>query len=350
MGKSTHTAYESSDLLLTIEETYSESKIIILGCLTSWILCRLNFGCIWLILLLYICRTYYELTTRRIHRAIRDETRRYHAQRILAAGETVNWLNELLDKIWYLYEQPLCQEIVQHVNAGLSGAITRPGEASPQRVVLHSLAAIEHPLHFNRVKIAQRPDSDIIIIESEFTLQVRQRHTHGLHLLHHTAHEPLINLRVYHTDRQKHADHDREIQIRELVAAGILRLEIDCSRSHPAILQPQIELRGQPKMDCSVRTLSHHNFPFEFAHHVDWRDILEMHIGEVLRRAFKSPLSLPLSWPFVGSLGERVLVRIMRWLWQVERYWEHSWLFVSTVDFRVELVKPQPSMHGNDAA
>lgn len=74
MGKSTHTAYEISDILLTIEKTYSESKIIIVGRLISWTLCPLNFSFVWLILLLYICRTYYELTTRRIHRAIRDET------------------------------------------------------------------------------------------------------------------------------------------------------------------------------------------------------------------------------------------------------------------------------------
>jgi Ca2+-dependent lipid-binding protein len=324
MGKSTHTAYEFSNLVLTIEQTYSESKIIILGCLTSWTLCRLKFGCVWLILLLYICRTYYKLTTRRIKRAIRDETRRYHARKILAAGETVNWLNELLDRIWHLYEQPLCQQIVQHVNAGLSGGISIPGKPSPRRVVLHSLAPIEHPIHFTRVKVVQRPDSDTIILESEFTLRIRQLHTHGFHLFHHASNEPLVNLRVHHTDK-KGADHDLEIQIRELVASGILRLEIDCSRSHPAILQPHIELRGQPNMDCSVRPLSHHTFPFEFEfpHHVDWRTVLEMQIREVLRRAFKTPLSLPLSLPFVGLLGERVLVRTMRWLWQVERYWEH---------------------------
>ncbi|RHZ57465.1 uncharacterized protein CDV56_101833 [Aspergillus thermomutatus] len=303
MGKSINTTYD------TIEQIYSESKIIIVGCLASWALCRLRFGCIGLLLVLSICRTYYELTTRRIQRAIRDETRRHHAQRILARGETVHWINELLDRIWHLYERPLCEQIVQHVNAGLSRTVSKPGEPAPQRVVLHSLASIERPLRFNRVHIAHRPDSDTMILEGEFTL-------------HQTAHEPLINLRVHHhTNPHKQTSHDLEIQIREFTGVGILRLEIDCSGSHPAIRQPQIELRGQPKMDCTVKTLSHHNFPFHFAHHVDWRKVVEMQIREGLGRAFKSPLPLPL----VKLLGEGLLVKILQWLWQVERYWErHS--------------------------
>ncbi|EAW08557.1 uncharacterized protein ACLA_032930 [Aspergillus clavatus NRRL 1] len=307
MGKSTAKATpEISSILFILEQTYAESKIIIVACLTSWTLCRLHFSSIWLFLLLGICRTAYQLSIQRAQRSIRDESRRYHAQKILGRGETVHWVNHVLDKVWHLYERPICEHIVRQVNAGLP-----PG----QRVVLRSLASVERPLRLNRVRISHYGKPGNMILEGEFVVEIRPFQAPGFHLVERIT-EPLIDLTVLQSAGRKNQNHDLEVQVREFVGAGVIRLEIDCQGLQPCILQPQIELQGQPMIDCTVKTLSQHHFPFHFAHQVDWRKVVEMQIREGLGRAFRSPLPLPF------ALGENALVKIMRWLWQMDRCWD----------------------------
>lgn len=307
MGKSTaSTTPDLSFLLSNIEQTYTESKIIIVACLTSWTLCRLHFSSVWLFLLLAICRKAYQLSIRRAQRAIRDDSRRYHAQKILDRGETVHWVNLLLDKVWHLYERPISERIVRQVNAGLPQG---------QRVVLRSMASVERPLRLNRVRVSYQGNKGNMMLEGDFTVEIRPFQAPGFHLAERNA-EPLIDLTVLHSTGRKHQNHDLEVQVREFVGAGVIRLEIDCQSLQPYILQPQIELQGQPKMDCTVKTLSQHHFPFHFAHQVDWRKVVEMQIREGLGWAFRSPLPLPF------SLGENALVKIMRLLWQMDRYWD----------------------------
>ncbi|KAE8383748.1 hypothetical protein BDV26DRAFT_250726 [Aspergillus bertholletiae] len=300
-----------SETLDFIEQTYKESKLIIVGCLVSWTLCRLHFRFVWLLIILAVCRTHYQVSIRRIERAIRDELHRYHSQKILQRGESVEWVNEALGRAWHLYQRQICKRLVQYVNAGLA---QRSDDSSPQKLVIHSLAVVDQPLRFTKVMIYSKPQSRNLIFEGHFRIDLRPPQDQRMHLMDivHTG-EPLIDLAIVH-EKPDRKNHDLVVHIRQVTGAGIVRLEIDLERLEPHILEPQIELQDQPQIDCTIRSVSQHHFPFHFAHHIDWRRAVETQIREGLGWAFHRPLPLPFHF-----LGERFLVKMMTWWWQLSR-------------------------------
>lgn len=300
-----------TDTLDTIEQTYKESKVIVVGCLASWTLCRLNFGFVWLILLLAVCRTQYQVSIRRVERTIRDELHRYHGSKRLQRGESVEWINVALERVWHLYERRICDYIVRYVNAGLA----RPGSETPaQKVTVQSLASMDHPLRFTKFTTFSKPEAPNWILEGHFRVDLAPpwiwdpRH----HLVERSHAEPLIDMTIAHS-RQEHRHHDLLVQVRQFTGTGTLRLEVDFEGAEPRIHPPLIEFHDQPQIDCTMRTVSQHHFPFHFAHHVDWRKVVGMQIREGLGWAWHRPLPLP----FFHFLGQRLVVRVMTWWWQL---------------------------------
>ncbi|KAL5359247.1 hypothetical protein BJX96DRAFT_148057 [Aspergillus floccosus] len=299
-----------TDALDTIEQIYKESKVIIFGCLASWTIYHLRLGVVGLILLLAVCRTYYELSLRRVERAIRDETRRYHAKHILHRGESVEWMNGILVRLWHLYQQRICDQIVQYVNRGLAG---RPdtGEPPAQKVVIQSLALVEHPLRILHIHTYTRPESGNFVIEATFRVDLSPPPEH--HRLHLRTREPLVDLVIVHDKQQDRRQHDLAVQVRQFTGTALVRLEIDFQGDEPQLLQPQIELQGQPQIDCTYRSVSQHHFPFHFAHHIDWRKVVEVQIREGLGWAFHRPL------PLLHLVGGKLLIRMVTWWWMLKR-------------------------------
>lgn len=303
-----------TDALDTIEQIYKESKVIIFGCLASWTIYHLRLGVVGLILLLAVCRTYYELSLRRVERAIRDETRRYHAKHILHRGESVEWMNRILVRLWHLYQERICDHIVQYVNRGLAGRSDAPGaegESPAQKVVIQSLALVEQPIRILHIRTYTRPESGNFVIEGTFRVDLAPPPDH--HRRHLRTREPLVDLVIIHDKQQDRRQNDLAVQVRQFTGTGLVRLEIDFQGDEPHILQPQIELQGQPQIDCTYRSVSQHHFPFHFAHHIDWRKVVEVQIREGLGWAFHRPL------PLLHLLGGKLLIRMMTWWWMLKR-------------------------------
>ncbi|KAB8233412.1 uncharacterized protein BDW43DRAFT_86944 [Aspergillus alliaceus] len=313
MGK--HTAQTSQQLptlnetIDFIEQTYKESKLIIVGCLASWALCRLHFRFVWLLLILAICRTQYQVSIRRVERAIRDELHRYHAQKILQHGESVEWVNSVLGQVWHLYQNRIADQIVKYINAGLA---QRSDDSSAQKVIIHSLAFVEQPIRFTKVITYSKAHSRNFIFEGHFQVDLKQPYDHRMHMLERHG-EVLIDMAIVH-EKPDRKNHDLIVHVKQFTGTGMLRLEIDLESLEPHILQPQIELQDHPQIDCTIRTVSQHHFPFHFAHHVDWRKVVEKQIREGLGLAFYRPLPLPFQF-----VGEKFLVKMMTWWWQLNR-------------------------------
>ncbi|KAL4889995.1 hypothetical protein BDV59DRAFT_185489 [Aspergillus ambiguus] len=299
-----------TDALNTIEQIYKESKVIIFGCLASWLIYHLRLGFVGLVLLLVVCRTYYELSLRRVERAIRDETRRYHAKYLLQRGESVDWINGILARLWHLYQQRICDLLVQYVNHGLHD--NGKDDTTPaQKVVIQSLALVEHPLRILKIKTYTRPGSGNFVIEGQFRIDLVPPPDH--HRLHLRTREPLVDLIIVHDKHHDRRQNDLAVQVKQFAGTGLLRLEIDCQGEEPQMLEPQIELQGQPQIDCTYRSISQHHFPFHFAHHIDWRKVVETQIREGLGWAFHKPL------PLFHLMGGRLLIRMMTWWWLLKR-------------------------------
>ncbi|KAE8151658.1 hypothetical protein BDV25DRAFT_152419 [Aspergillus avenaceus] len=293
-----------------IEQTCKESKLIIVACLVSWTLCRLHFRFIWLVFVLAVCRTQYQVSLRRIERAIRDELRRYHAQKVLQRGESVEWVNGILGRVWHIYQRRIVDELVRYVNTGLA---RRDADASAQKVIIHSLALVEQPLRFTKVMTYQKPESRNFIFEGHFRVDLSPPEDHRAHMLERIHTEPLLDMAIVH-DKPDRKNHDLAVQVRHFTGTGVLRLEIDLEGLEPHILQPQIEMPEPPQIDCTIKTVSQHHFPFHFSHHVDWRKLVEMQIREGLGWAFHRPLPLPFHF-----FGEKFLVKMMTWWWHLNR-------------------------------
>lgn len=309
MARATPEVEKPIDLLASVYQTYTESKIIVVGCLASWFLCRLNFGFAWLILILAFCRTQYNLSIRRVQRAIRDELRQYQTRKTLERGESVEWINIIMGKLWHLYERRLGDMVVRYVNAELA----RKGEVegNPQRIVVHSLEVIEKPLRITKVKAYPKPGSPNLILEGQFSVTIQQPYGRQ-HL--HFLDAPLVDLSIVH-EQPDRKHHDLAVHIREFTGSGVMQLEFDFQTMHPHLLQPHLEIQGKPHMDCTIKTISHHHFPFHFAHQVDWRKVVERQIREGLGRVFHQPLPLPFN-----LFGEGIILKIMTGLWHWHRY------------------------------
>ena len=303
--------HELLDLMDAVRQIYSDSKIIIVGCLASWVLCRLNFSFVWLLLILACCRTQYGLYIRRVKRVVRDEIYRYEARKTLQQGESVEWVNTIVGKLWHLYERRLCDELVRYINAELARKVDV--EHNPQKVVIHSLEVIERPLRITKVKAYSKPNTPNFILEAYFLVDIEPIHGHQ-HL--HFLEVPLVDMSIVH-ERPNRDHHDLSVQVRQFTGSGTVQLEFDFQSMHPHLLQPHLEIQEKPEMDCTIRTISHHHFPFHFAHHVDWRNVVERQIREGLKRTFHQPLPLPFN-----LLGEGLMFNIMRGLWYWKRYQE----------------------------
>lgn len=308
--------YEPLDLLSTVHQTYSDSKIIVVACLASWLLCRLNFRFIWIIFILACCRTQYDVSIRRVERVIRDEVRRYHSRKTLQRGESVEWVNIIVNRLWHLYERRICDELVRYVNSELArkGAI----EGNPQRVVVHTLEVIEQPLHINKVRVIPKPESPNFILEAEFSVNIQHPNAHQ-HL--HFLDDPLLDMSIVH-EHPDRKHHDMAVQVKQFTGSGTVQFEFDFESSRPHLLQPHFEIQDKPHMDCTIKTISHHHFPFHFAHHVDWRKVVERQIREGIHRVFHQPLPLPFN-----VLGEGLVLKIMTGMWYWHRYRDgEGWL------------------------
>lgn len=305
--------YALWEALRAIEQVYRESKVIIIGCLASWSIYHLRLGFVGFLLLLAVCRTYYDLSRRRIERAILDETRRYHAKHVLKHGETAEWINTIIDRLWHLYQQRICDHIVRYVNRGLAlrGGTDGEGDTLSQKVVIQSLALVEQPFRFLKFTTYTRSGSRNFIVEGQFQVDLAPPMDHRrLHLLHH---EPLVDLVIVQDKTHDRKQHDLAVQVRQFTGRGVLRLEIDFEGAEPQILRPQIELQGQPQIDCTYRAVSQHHFPFHFAHHIDWRKVVEMQIREGLGWAFHRPL------PLLHFMRGGLVIRMMTWWWHFKR-------------------------------
>ncbi|KAL3257356.1 hypothetical protein ABHI18_006919 [Aspergillus niger] len=309
MGKPKLTP-EPFDLVELLQQTYDDSRIIVFVCLISWIVGRLDLGLTWLFFVLAVCRTYAVVNLTRVQRIVRDECRRYHAHKILSRGETVEWVNGVLQRFWHMYQTQICDHIVRYVNNGLARrAITENG-TTPQKVVIQSLALIDLPLRFTRVLVHQKPSSPNLIVEGQFQVNLAAHPTHH-HLIESSGH-PLIDLTIVHdksSGDSHHRNHDLAVQVRQFKSTGSLKMELDLEGDHPALLQPQVDLQEHPNMDCTIKSISQHHFPLHFAHHVDWRRVVELQLRVGLGWAFHRPLALPF------TLGERWLFRVMTWWW-----------------------------------
>lgn len=296
------------DFIDSVQQIYAESKIIIVGCLASWVLCRSHFSLVWLFFILACCRTQYGLYTRRVKRIIRDEVCRYESQKLLHKGESVEWINIIVGRLWHLYERRICAELVRYVNAEL--ARKTDGE-NPQQVVIQSLEGIERPLRVTKIKAPSKPESPNFFLEVHFRVDIEPVNGHQ-HL--HFLDAPLIDLSVVHQHPgRKH--NDLSVHVRQFTGSGIVQLEFDFQSLRPHLLRPHLEISEKPAMDCTIRTISQHHFPFHFSHSIDWRKTVERQIREGLGWAFHQPLPLPFN-----VFGESLWLSIMKGLWHLHRY------------------------------
>ncbi|OJJ45896.1 hypothetical protein ASPZODRAFT_133764 [Penicilliopsis zonata CBS 506.65] len=322
-----------------IDQPLAECRVIVVVCLVSWTLSRLHWSPVWLLLVLAVCRTRHRVCLGRTERSLRDELERQEArQRSQTHGESVEWVNGLLDKLWTQYEQPLCARAVRYINGELAAT------ASTQQIVLGAVETFPQPLRWNRVRVSSAsPGSANLILEGEFEIEIAPPlvHRHRRHRHRHRSRSrsrsrqllrrgqaPLVALSIrYNQTAVAAGQHDLAVQIYRFSSRGRVRVELVLDAEQPQILPPQIELADRPVLDCTLRTLHHEDhdlhdddddddderggkhrkhlhFPFHFAHHIDWRRVVESQIRAGLGRAFHEPLALTAFW-----------LRLTRWFW-----------------------------------
>lgn len=75
----------------------------------------------WLFIVLAACGTYYSNSMKMLRRAVRDDIQRELVKtRLVKDHETVDWMNNFLDRFWLIYEPVLSKTVVSSVDQILS--------------------------------------------------------------------------------------------------------------------------------------------------------------------------------------------------------------------------------------
>jgi Ca2+-dependent lipid-binding protein len=75
----------------------------------------------WLFIVLAACGSYYTNSMKMLRRAVRDDIQRELVKtRLVKDHETVDWMNNFLDRFWLIYEPILSKTVVSSVDQILS--------------------------------------------------------------------------------------------------------------------------------------------------------------------------------------------------------------------------------------
>jgi Ca2+-dependent lipid-binding protein len=123
-------------------------------------------GLAWVFLIMAACGTYYRTSLRRVRRNFRDDVNREMAKnRIESDTESLEWMNNFLDKFWPIYAPVIADTVINSVDQVLSTAT--PAFLDSMRMRFFTLGS--KPPRMEHVRSYPKADDDTVLMDWRFS-------------------------------------------------------------------------------------------------------------------------------------------------------------------------------------
>ncbi|KAF8624817.1 hypothetical protein AX15_005704 [Amanita polypyramis BW_CC] len=238
---------------------YHNAGIIVFAVFASHFLARFNFGWASLFVLLAFCSTYYTTSMERMRRLSRDEIQRELIKTRLAVdSETVDWLNNFLDRFWLIYEPVLSQSIVQTVDQILSSST--PAFLDSMRLGDFTLG--NKAPRIESVKTYPNTEDDVIIMD--WTISFTPNDTSNMtkkQADNKTNPKIVLLVRI----GKGLATASMPILVEDITFKGQMKLRLKLMSNFPHVQVVDFCFMGQPVIDFVLKPIGGETFGFDIA-------------------------------------------------------------------------------------
>ena len=140
--------------------------VIVFATLSTYLIARLRWSFLWVMVILLTCGTYYKVSIRQTRMRVRDDISRELAkQRIETDTESAEWINSFLIKFWAIYEPVLSATVVGIADQVL--AANTPSFLEGLRLSKFTLGT--KPPRIDSVKTYPKSEDDIVLMDWRFS-------------------------------------------------------------------------------------------------------------------------------------------------------------------------------------
>lgn len=236
---------------------YHNTVIIILACITSWLIAVLGGGLGWVLIVMAGCATYYRTSLRRVRRNFRDDISREMAlKKIETDNESLEWINSFMVKFWPIYQPVLAQTIINSVDQVLSSSTP----AFLDSLKLKTFTLGSKPPRMEHVKTYPKTEDDIVMMDWKFSFtpndvadltsrQIKSKINPKI----------VLEIRIGKAMISKGLD----VIVEDMAFSGIMRLKIKLQIPFPHVDRVEMCFLGRPEIDYVCKPLGGETFGFD---------------------------------------------------------------------------------------
>lgn len=236
---------------------YHNAGIIIFACLSSWTVAVLGGGLGWVIIVMVFCSVYYRTSIRRVRRNFRDDVHRELAkQKLEDDTESLEWMNNFMDRFWPIYGPILCATIISSVDQVLS--TSTPAFLDSMRMRIFTLG--NKPPRLEHVKTYPKAADDVVLMDWKFsftpndTIDLTQRQ-----IANKQNPKIVLEVRVGKAMISKGLD----VIVEDMAFSGLMRVKVKLQLAFPFVEKVEICFLERPTIDYVCKPLGGDTFGFD---------------------------------------------------------------------------------------
>ncbi|KAM3463113.1 hypothetical protein MY5147_000881 [Beauveria neobassiana] len=236
---------------------YHNTAIVIVACITSWLIAVLGGGLGWVLIIMATCATYYRTSLRRVRRNFRDDISREMALKKLETdNESLEWINSFMVKFWPIYQPVLAQTIINSVDQVLSSSTP----AFLDSLKLKTFTLGSKPPRMEHVKTYPRTEDDIVMMDWKFSFTPNDNADLTSRQIKNKINPKVVlEIRIGKAMISKGLD----VIVEDMAFSGIMRLKIKLQIPFPHVDRVEMCFLGRPEIDYVCKPLGGETFGFD---------------------------------------------------------------------------------------
>ncbi|KAJ4144980.1 hypothetical protein LMH87_003845 [Akanthomyces muscarius] len=236
---------------------YHNTAIVILACITSWLIAVLGGGLGWVLIVMAACATYYRTSLRRVRRNFRDDISREMALKKLETdNESLEWINSFMVKFWPIYQPVLAQTIINSVDQILSSSTP----AFLDSLKLKTFTLGSKPPRMEHVKTYPKTEDDIVMMDWKFSFTPNDTADLTARQVKNKINPKVVlEIRIGKAMISKGLD----VIVEDMAFSGIMRLKIKLQIPFPHVDRVEMCFLGRPEIDYVCKPLGGETFGFD---------------------------------------------------------------------------------------
>jgi Ca2+-dependent lipid-binding protein len=243
--------------LMIVEDWYHNTGVIIFACLISWIIAVLGGGLAWVFLVMAMCGTYYRTSLRRVRRNFRDDVTREMAKtRVENDSESLEWINNFLNKFWPIYAPVIADTVINSVDQVLS--TSTPAFLDSMRMRFFTLGS--KPPRMEHVRSYPNSNDDTVLMDWKFSFTPNDTADMTKRQIQNKINPKVIlEIRIGKAMVSKAMD----IIVEDFAFSGIMRVKVKLQIPFPHVEKVEICFLEEPVIDYVCKPLGGEHLGFD---------------------------------------------------------------------------------------